>query len=55
MNMDISVASTLNQLHIRGSYTEIKYSKKKVVTCKTPFFVTGPFCTHHSICLNISF
>ena len=28
---------------------------KKVVTGKTPFFVVGPFCTHHSICLNIGF
>ena len=28
MNMDIWVGSTLNQLFIRGSYTEIKFSKK---------------------------
>ena len=27
----------------------------KIVTVKTPFFVIGSFCTHHSICLNISF
>ena len=33
-----------------------KISKKnKVVTGKTPFFLIGPFCTHHSICLNIGF
>ena len=32
------------------------YQKKnKVVTGKTPFFVIGPFCTPHSICLNIGF
>ena len=28
MNMEILVAGTLNQLFIRGSYTEIKFSKK---------------------------
>ena len=28
MNMDIWVVSTLNQLFIKGSYTEIKFSKK---------------------------
>ena len=28
MTMDIWVISTLNQLFIRGSYTEIKFSKK---------------------------
>ena len=27
------------------------FQKNKVVTGKTLFFVTGPFCTHHSICL----
>ena len=28
INMDIWVIGTLNQLFIRGSYTEIKFSKK---------------------------
>ena len=28
MNMDIWVVGTTNQLFIRGSYTEIKFSKK---------------------------
>ena len=28
MNMDILVGSALNQLFIKGSYTEIKFSKK---------------------------
>ena len=51
--MGIWVVGTLNQLFIRG--TETKFLKNKVVTGKTPFFVIGPFCTHHSICLNISF
>ena len=31
------------------------FQKNKVVTGKTPFFVIGPFCSHHSICLNIGF
>ena len=35
--------------------TETKSSKNKVVTSKIPFFVIGPYCTHHSICLNIDF
>ena len=34
-----------------SSYTETNFSKK-IVTGKTPFFVMGPLCTHHSICLN---
>ena len=54
MNVDIWVVSTLNQLFIRDSYTEIKCSKKnKVVIDETPFFVIGPFCTSHSVCPNI--
>ena len=32
-----------------------KIFKKKVVTGKTLFFVIGPFCTPHSICVNIGF
>ena len=56
MNMDIWVGSTLNQLFIRGSYNEIKFSKKKkIVSGKTPFFVIESFCTRHSICLNVGF
>ena len=41
------------QLFIRGSETETKFSKNKVVTGKTPFFVISPFCTNYPICLNI--
>ena len=29
--------------------------QKKVVTGETPLFLIGPFCTQHSICLNIGF
>ena len=53
--MDIWVVGTSNQFFIRDSYTQIKISKNKVVSDKTPFFVTGPFCTPHSICLRIDF
>ena len=53
MNMDIWVVSTSNQLFITGSYTETKFSKKKVHTGKTAFFVIDPFCTPLSIFLNI--
>ena len=55
MNMDIWVVGSSNQLFITGSYTETKLSKNKADTDKTAFFVIGPFCTSHSICLNIGF
>ena len=29
--------------------------KNKIVTGKTPSFVIGPFCSRHTICLNIGF
>ena len=29
--------------------------QKNLVTGKTPRFVIGPFCSHHTICLNIGF
>ena len=33
----------------------IKVSKKnKVVAGKTPFFVTGPFCSHHYFALTVA-
>ena len=31
------------------------YIRSTGKTSKMLFFVVGPFCTHHSICLNISF
>ena len=30
------------------------FRKNKVVTGKIPFFVIGPFCTPHSVCLNLA-
>ena len=53
MNMDIWVFGTLNQLFIRGFHTRIKFSKNKVVSGKSLSFVIGPFCTPHSIYLNV--
>ena len=55
LNMETWVVDKSNQLFIRGSYKETKSSKNVVVTDKTSFFLIGPFCTNHSICLNISF
>ena len=48
INMDSWAVGTCNQLLRRGSY-------KEVLTGKTPFFVIGPFCTSHPICLKIGF
>ena len=31
------------------------FQKNKIVAKKIPSFVISPFCTHHSICLNIGF
>ena len=52
INMHIWTIGLLNQLFIRDSYTQIS---KKVVSDKSPFFVIGPLCTPHSICLNFGF
>ena len=50
MNMNIGKSS---QFFTRGSYTKEKFSKNKVVTDKTPFFVMDPYCTPYSMCVNI--
>ena len=55
MNMNIWVLSILNQLFVRGSYTEIKFSKNKVVSGKTPHFVIGPFCIPILFVLTLTF
>ena len=52
--MDVQVTGTLNQLTMKGSYTEIKVLKSRKVGGKTPFFVKGQTCTRQSICLNFS-
>ena len=43
MNMYIWGIGTLNQLFIKGSYTQIKFSKNEIITGKIAFFVIGPF------------
>ena len=49
MNMDIWVNGTLNQLFIRGSYSEIHF--EKLNSGKTPFSI-GSFCNPHSISIG---
>ena len=55
MNMEIWVVFTSNELFIKGSYSQIKFSNKRVVSAKAVFCMIGPFCTSHSVCLNIGF
>ena len=38
---------------LKGSKTGTNFPKNKVVTGQTPLLVIGPFCSCHSICLNI--
>ena len=53
MKMGIWVVGTVNQIFLRGSYTESKISNNKVVSGKSLFCVTGLFCSFYSICLKI--
>ena len=45
----------LGQWYIKSTLLKrfLNWKKSKVLTAKAPFFVIGPFCAHHSICLNI--
>ena len=55
-NILIWVVDTLSQVFITGCYCQINVLKNKVVRGKkSPFFVIGPSCTPHSICLHIGF
>ena len=54
MNIDVWLAPRLNQLFVRDSYTQIKFSKSKVVSDKIPLFVIGPFYIRHSLFLHIA-
>ena len=47
--MDIWVVGTSNQKEL------LYWNKFFKITGKIPFFMIGPFCTPHSICLNIAF
>ena len=40
---------------IKLTQTGKNFQKYNVVSGKTPLFVIGPFCSDHSICLNIGF
>ena len=51
--MDIWEVGTLNQLSIRGSYTENFFFQKDKVVRKL-FFVIGQFFTPHSIAQTLS-
>ena len=47
-------------VHQINSFSEVlklekMFQKNEVVTGKTPLFVIGPFCSYHSIFLNIGF
>ena len=58
MNMDNWVVGTSNQLFKTGLINEKKFSEKLSSYWQNSVlwtFQNGPFCAHHSICLNISF
>ena len=47
----------MHQINLLLEVLKLKQNvqESKVVTGKTPFFLIGPFCTNHSICLSIGF
>ena len=53
--MNIWAVAPLNKLFLKGFYTQFQFSKTRVVSGKFPLFMIGPFCTPHTICLNIVF
>ena len=53
--MNILIVGALNQLFRRGSYTEINFSRKLVVSGKTLLFMICPFCPPFFVCLNNGF
>ena len=50
-----ALGSLVHQINSIQETLKLKqnFQKNKVVAGKTPFFMMGPFCTHHSICLNV--
>ena len=54
-NMGIWDVGIPNKLFIRVLKLKQNLQKNKAVAANTPFFFIGPFCTHHSICLNTGF
>ena len=56
MNMDIWEIGASSELFIRGSYTQIKFKKKKkVVSAKTAFFVMVHFLLPILFVLSLAF
>ena len=53
--MYIWATGILNQLFKEILKLKLNFQKSEVVGGKRPFFVMGPFCTPHSICLNNGF
>ena len=53
--MGVWAVGTLSQLFIRVLKLKQNFQKSKVVIGKTQFSVIDPFCSYHSICLNIGF
>ena len=56
----IRIWTFVSLVHQINSFEEVLklkqiFQKDKVVTGKTPRFMIGPFCSRHSICLNIGF
>ena len=49
------VVATSNQFFKEVFKLKQNFQISKVVTGKTLYFVKGPFCTPHSICLDIGF
>ena len=49
----LTFGSLLHQINSFQGVLELEqiFQKNEVVTGKTPFFVIGPFCSRHSICL----
>ena len=55
MKMGIWVVGTVNQLFLKGSYTESKFSNDKVVSGKTLFCVTVCFVVFILFVLKLVF
>ena len=53
----LSFCGLVHQINSLCEVLKLKqiFRKNKIVTGKTQFFVIGPFCTPHSICLNVGF
>ena len=54
---NMGIRSLVYQINSLPEVLKLKpyFQKNEEVTGKSPFFAIDPFCTHHAICLNISF